>query len=86
MLMANLFSSGAPNILFFSQSVMILLIIWSANGNSSAVTSRVSSKFNLLKDDSGQTEQGAHYIYYFSQYSVAYNMEIFIERLQSIIL
>ena len=61
-LMANLFSSRAPQ--FFSSSAAILLVVWSANG---------SSKVNLLNDDTyrcdsatiimssfGQIEQGAH--------------------------
>ena len=39
--MANLFSSGAPQ--FFPSSAVILLVVWSANGDYSAV--------NLLNDD-----------------------------------
>ena len=49
---------------------MILLVIWFANGDGSALTSKASS--NLLNDDTyrcvcagsypGQIEQGVHYI------------------------
>ena len=41
MLMANLFSSGAP---LFLSSATILLVVWSTNGNGSALTSKASSK------------------------------------------
>ena len=49
MLMTNIFSSGAPHIHFFPSSATILLIVWSANGNGSALTSKANSKVNLLK-------------------------------------
>ena len=51
MLMANLFSSGAPHIHFFPSSAMILLVVWSANGNCSALIFEASSKVNILNDD-----------------------------------
>ena len=64
-LMANIFSSGAPQ--FFPSSAVILLVVWFANGDCGA-----SSKVNLLNDDTyrcdyvtiimssfGQIEQGA---------------------------
>ena len=54
---------------------MILLVVWSANGYGSALTSKACSKVNLLNDDTyqlvcvtvivssfGQVEQGVHYI------------------------
>ena len=54
---------------------MILLVVWSANGNSSVLTSKASFKVNLLNDDTyrgvcatvivssfGELEQGAPYI------------------------
>ena len=49
MLMANLFSSGAPHIQFSPSSAIILLVDWSANGDGSAL-SKASSKVNLLND------------------------------------
>ena len=33
---------------------MILLVVWSANGDGSAFTSKTSSKINLLNDDTYQ--------------------------------
>ena len=45
--MAN--QSGAPHIHILSQFATILLIVWSAHGNGSALTSKDSS--NLLNDD-----------------------------------
>ena len=70
MLMENLFSSGAPHINFFPSSAIILLVVWSANGDGSALASKSpSSKVNLLNDDAyatiivlpfGQIEQGVH--------------------------
>ena len=53
-LMASLFKSRAPHIHILSQSAIILLVVWSANGNSSAFTSKASSKVNLLNDDTYQ--------------------------------
>ena len=71
--MVNLFSSEAPHTLFFPSSAMILLVVWSAKGDDSALTSKASSKVNLLNDDTyrwncvtvivssfGRIEQGAH--------------------------
>ena len=46
----NLFSSRAPHIHFFSSFAMILLVVWSANGECSALTSKASFKVNLLND------------------------------------
>ena len=43
--------SRAPHIHIISQSAMILLVVWSANSNGSALTSKGSSKVNLLNDD-----------------------------------
>ena len=73
MLMASLFLSRAPHINFFPSSGTNLLVVWSANGGGSALTSKASSKFNLLNDDTyrwdcatvimssfKQLEQGAH--------------------------
>ena len=45
-LMANLFSSRAPQ--FFTSSAVILLVVWSADGDCSV---GASSKVNLLNDD-----------------------------------
>ena len=49
---------------------MILLVVWSVNGNGSALTSKASSRVNFLNDDTyqwtvivssfRQIEQGAH--------------------------
>ena len=63
------FSSGAPQ--FFLSSAAIMLVVWSANGDCSAL--QASSKVNLLNDDTyqcnsvtiimpsfKQIEQGAH--------------------------
>ena len=44
--MENLFSSGAPQ--FFPSSAVILLVVWSANGDCQC---SASSKVNLLDDD-----------------------------------
>ena len=70
--MANLLQSGAPHIHILSQSATILLV-WSANGNGSALTSKASSKVNLVNDDTylwtvivssfRQIKQGAYHIY-----------------------
>ena len=49
--MANIFSSGAPHIIFFPNSAMILFVVWFANGDGSVLTSKASSKVNLLNDD-----------------------------------
>ena len=51
MLMVNHFSSRAPFTVFPS-SAMILLVVWSANGNGIVllVTSKASSKVNLLSE------------------------------------
>ena len=46
--------NGAPHIHFFPSSAMILLVVWSANGDGSALTSMASSKVNLLNDDTYQ--------------------------------
>ena len=40
--MENLFSSGAPHIHFFPSSATIVLVVWSANGDDSALTSKVN--------------------------------------------
>ena len=48
--MANLFLSGTPHIHFFTSSAVILLVVWSANDNGSALTSKASSKDNLLNE------------------------------------
>ena len=37
-----------------SQSAMILFVVWSANGNGSAITSKASSNGNLLNDDTNE--------------------------------
>ena len=62
------------------------LIVWSANNNDSALTSKASSKVNLLNDDNyrwvcanvivlsfGQIEQGAHYV----MKSLIYSLDTF---------
>ena len=51
---------------------MILLVVWSVNGNGSALTSKASSRVNFLNDDTykwtvivssfRQIEQGAHHM------------------------
>ena len=67
--MVNLFSSGAPHFHFFPSSGLIVLAVWSANGDCNALTSKASSKVNLLNDDAyrrvivssfRQIEQGVH--------------------------
>ena len=54
MLMANILSSRAPHIHFYPSSATILLVVWSANSDGSALTSMASSKVNLLNDDTYQ--------------------------------
>ena len=52
---ANVRTSSQVELLiftFFPSSAMILLVLWSADGNSSALTSKASSKVNSLNDDS----------------------------------
>ena len=49
--MVNLFSSESPHISFFPSSGTILLVVWSANGDGSALTSEANSKVNLLNDN-----------------------------------
>ena len=71
-LMANLLQSGAPHIHILSQSATILLV-WSAKGNGSALTSKASSRVNLVNDDTylltiivssfRQIKQSAYHIY-----------------------
>ena len=45
-----LLKSGGPQHILY-QSAMILLVVWSAKGNGSPLTSKASSKVNLLNDD-----------------------------------
>ena len=53
MQMVNHFLSGASH---FTQSTLtILLVVWSTNGNGSALASKASSKVNLLN---GNTHRG----------------------------
>ena len=49
--MANLLQSGAPYIHILSQSATNLLVVWSVNGDGSALTSKACSKVNLLNDE-----------------------------------
>ena len=49
--MENLYSSGAPHIHFLPSPVTIVLVVWSANDDGSALTSKASPKVNLLTDD-----------------------------------
>ena len=71
MLMENL----KAELLIFPQFATILLVVWSAKGDGSALTSKASSKVKLLNDDIcqwvsatiivssfKQVEQGVHYI------------------------
>ena len=50
MLMENFFSSGASHYHILLISATILLVVWSANGSGSALSSYASSKVNLLND------------------------------------
>ena len=38
---------------FFPSSTMIVIVVWSANGDGSALTSKASSKVNFLNEDTG---------------------------------
>ena len=69
--MANLFESEAPHIHIVSLFAMIVLVVWSANGDGHALTYKASS--NSLNEDtyrsicvgnhpSKQIEQSAYYI------------------------
>ena len=51
MLVANLFYSRTPHIYGLPLSATILLVVWSAKGDDSALTSKASSKVNLLNYD-----------------------------------
>ena len=51
MLMVNIFQSGAPHIHKLSRFATILHVVWSSNSYSSVLTSKASSKVDLLNDD-----------------------------------
>ena len=46
-----LLKQRAPHNLILSQSITILLVVWSANGNGTALTHKARSKVYLLNDD-----------------------------------